>query len=133
MSAQIVFESPFATMWYHPESKIIHHKFHRNIYGQDYRDFFLLGTQTLKDHSAQKWLSDDQGNALAGPEELRWGIEVWFPKTIEAGWKFWAIVQNKNILGQIITDKLVKEYGAQGVEVRFFTDIADAFQWLESI
>jgi hypothetical protein len=133
MSSEIIFDSPYATLWYHPESNIIHHKFHKSIYGQDYRDFFLLGTQTLKEHGAQKWLSDDQGNSLAGNEELQWGKEVWFPKTIEAGWKYWAIVQNKNTLGQVITEKLVKEFGSHGIETRYFTDINEAMLWLESL
>jgi hypothetical protein len=133
MSAEIIYDSPYATLWYHPESKILHHKIHKSIYGQDYRDFFLLGTQTLKERGAQKWLSDDQGNSLAGKDELLWGKEVWFPKTIEAGWKFWAIVQHKNTLGQVVLEKLVKEFGSQGIEARYFTEIDEAFQWLENI
>ena len=133
MSIEIIYDSPFATLWYHPESKIVHHKFHKNVYGQDYRDFFLLGTRTLKEHSAQKWLSDDQGNSLAVKDDLLWGKEVWFPKTVEAGWKYWAIVQNNHVLGQVLTEKLVKEFGSQGIETRYFSDVDDALQWLENI
>ena len=133
MSAEIIYDSPYATLWYHPESKIVHHKFHKSIYDQDYRDFFLLGTQTLKEHSAQKWLSDDQTNTLSGKEEMIWGKEIWFPKTVEAGWKYWAIVQPKNVIGQINMRKLVKEFSAQGIETRFFISIDEAMKWLESL
>jgi len=36
------------------------------------------------------------------------GMNVWFPTTIQAGWKHWAIVQPKYIISQFNLEKVAK-------------------------
>jgi hypothetical protein len=60
MSVITIEQNDYATMYYHPESKIVHHEFHKFIYGDVFRAFLLKGTETMKKYGATKWLSDDR-------------------------------------------------------------------------
>ncbi|EKD88681.1 MAG: hypothetical protein ACD_34C00399G0007 [uncultured bacterium] len=135
MSAEIIYDSPFATLWYHPESKTIHHQTHPQ-HGtwqtEEFRKMMLLGSQTLADKGAQKWLSDDRDSNGTNKDEYQWGVEFWFPRTVKAGWKHWAIVQPKHIIAQLNMEKVVKDYKAQGINTMFFSDAEEAMNWLES-
>jgi hypothetical protein len=133
MSAEIIFESPSASMWFHSELKIIHHRINRYIHDDEFRDFMMLGTQTMKEKQANKWLSDDRNINVVNKADMDWGAEHWFPKTVEAGWKYWAIVNPKNVIGQLDLEMLAKRYGAMGIETRFFNGPDDALSWLESL
>lgn len=132
MSTEMIFDSPSGTIWYHSEEKIVHHKIHKYMYDQEFKDFLLLGTKTMKEKGAHKWLSDDQTNMAISKEHMEWGAREWFPKTIEAGWKYWAIVKPRNVIGQLDLEKMAKDYGSQGVEVRFFENSDEGFRWLAS-
>lgn len=136
MSVEIVYDSPFATLWYHPESKIIHHQTHPvngSWQPEEFRSMMLLGSQTLEEKGAQKWLSDDRYTIGASKDEFQWGVEFWFPRTVKAGWKHWAIVQPKHVISQLNLEKVVKDYKAQGINAMFFSDFDEAMQWLESV
>lgn len=135
MSAEIIFDSPFATLWYHPESKIIHHQTHPHQGAwlpEEFRNMMLLGSKTLTEKGADKWLSDDRNTLAANKEEFQWGAEFWFPETVKAGWKHWAIVQPKHIIAQLNLEKVVKDYKSQGINAMFFSDVDEAMQWLEN-
>ena len=131
MSTTTLYESNAVTVWYHPETKIVHHKIHKFVYGEEFHKFLLIGTETLKKNHAQKWLSDDRSNTVLRPEDMEWGAVNWFPQTIEAGWKYWAIVQPEKIIAQTNMKKLVEDYGKMGVVAKFFTDSDEAMKWLE--
>ena len=132
MPAVTILDTPFATLWYHPEKRIVHHQIHQFISGSVFRELLLAGTEVLVKNQAQKWLSDDRANAVLRPEDVEWSHEHWFPQTARAGWKYWAIVQPVKTVGQVTMKSLASTYGQYGITSKSFTDLADAMWWLES-
>jgi hypothetical protein len=127
-----ILDNAFATLWYHPEKKIVHHVIHKFIYGEEFKKLLLTGTETLKKNGAKKWLSNDKSNTVLRTEDTNWGQENWFPQTIQAGWKYWAIVQPAAAIAQMNMEKLVKLYSSMGITAKFFSDENEAMKWLES-
>ena len=80
----------------------------------------------------KKWLSDDRNNAALSKEDMEWTQTDWHPRTIATGWKYWAIVLPKNIIGQMNMDYIIKRAAAEGLTVRPFTDPDEAMEWLEN-
>src|SRR5262245_33432777 len=70
MAAVVVIDNPFATLWYHPEKRIVHHRIHQFISGNAFRELLLTGTEILTKNQATKWLSDDRMNAVLRPEDV---------------------------------------------------------------
>lgn len=132
MSAQIVLENEFITIWYYPDTKVVHHKVHKHLFGQSFRDALTLGTETLKKNKATKWLSDDRDNSVVNKEDEEWGKTVWFAETLKAGWKFWAIVQPAKILGQMNIKRIVETFSNAGIKAQFFSDPDEAMKWLQA-
>ncbi len=133
MSQILVLEDDVFTLWFHPEQKIVHHQIKKFIYGEELHKMLLKGMELMQKHHAQKWLSDDRGNPVLKKEDLEWGQVNWFPQTVKAGWKYWAIVQPKGTIGKATMDALAKQYAQGGVVARFFSDPDEAMQWLESV
>ncbi len=133
MSIEVIYDGPDATLWYHPEKKIIHHKIHRNFQGDKLRNFMILGSKTLAEKGAEKWLSDDRVELMLDKEAIEWSGENWFPTTQKAGWKYWAIVKPKHLISQISYEKIARNYTERGVTTRFFATVEEALSWLESL
>lgn len=133
MAAQVLIDNPYVTLWYHPETKILHHQMHKFIIESVFRDFLEAGTLALKQYGAQKWLSDDRKNPVLAQSLHEWARDHWFPKTRDAGWKYWAIVAPEEELGQWTMDRAVEDYKAQGIIARYFREPDEAMQWLRGV
>ncbi|MDY0092828.1 MAG: hypothetical protein RBT80_09025 [Candidatus Vecturithrix sp.] len=105
---------------------------HKYTYGQSFRDALMAGAEAMKTYGAHKWLSDDKNNPVLNPEDQQWGIEVWEPQVIAAGWRYWAIVQPEHVIAKWRMAKLAEMYSKKGITVQLFSDPEEAMQWLES-
>ena len=128
----LLIDNDSASLWYHPEKQIVHHQFHKFIYGREFQDVLLAGMELLQKNKARKWLSDDRAMPVLRPEDMEWAQTMWLPQMVQAGWKYWAIVQPENVIGQMNMERIVKEYLAAGIAAKYFSDPDEAMTWLES-
>lgn len=132
MTPITVIDNEYVTMYYYPDKKLVHHIFHQPLSGDDFRHVLSTGTDLLREHGAQKWLSDDRENMALTPEDSEWGLTVWFANTKETGWKYWALVVPLGLEAQMSLTKAVQRSCEMGVLTRLFTDPDEAMAWLES-
>ena len=132
MSKVTVIDTNLVSLWYYPDTKIVHHQIKQFISGQPFREFLMAGTDLMRKHGADKWLSDDRDCPVVRPEDIDWGDAHWFPETAACGWKYWAIVQPAKAVGQMMIKDLANKYAKHGVTSQWFTDPRDAMWWLES-
>ena len=133
METQVILENEYATLWYRPQGKIVHHQFHKFIHGNTFREVLDRGLDAFKTYGAHKWLSDDRHNSTLTKEDGEWAIMDWSNRVIDAGWKYWAVVLPDRKIGQTNLNMFMKEYIARGLEVRVFEDPDEARRWLESV
>ncbi|HWO17501.1 MAG TPA: hypothetical protein VNO30_01955 [Kofleriaceae bacterium] len=128
-----VVDNSLISVWVYPEQRLIHHQMKRFCFGNDFREALTRGVEAMQQYGATKWLSDDRANSALPPDDGQWGTEVWFPRAKAAGWKHWAIVQPRKILGQTNMDRFARQFGDQGINARMFTDPDEALRWLEAL
>ncbi len=133
MSIIEILKNDQITVYFHEEDKIIHHVCHKQISGQPYRDAFFAGTDTLIKYKAIKWLSDDRMNPMVCPDDQKWLAEVWTPKILQAGWKYWGLVMPQEALGQMRMTLACQIYSKLGVTLNTFEDPIKALVWLKMI
>ena len=128
----IILDTPQITVQYHPEGKIIHHEMHDYTHGKDLRDGLMAGVEAMKKYGATKWLSDDRKNVVLNLDDRQWGEDVWLPAVIEAGWKYWALVEPEKALARARMEERAEVFKKRGVTVRSSTDPDEAMKWLKS-
>jgi len=121
------------TLWFHPDSKIIHHHIKKYCYGDTLRTLLNKGIEELIKNSGTKWLSDDRNNNSLTQSDTEWVNTDWFPRCIKAGWKFWAIVLPEKTIGRMNMKGFVSQFAAAGVTTLVFSDPDEALQWLVAI
>jgi hypothetical protein len=131
MPPETIIENEFVTLLYYPESKIIHHRFHKPTFGKTFRSALMQGLKILKQHHARKWLSDDRENSALGSENTDWSQTIWAPQARAAGWNCWAVVLPKELIGQMNMKQFIELNSEKGVSVCVFSDPAQALVWLE--
>jgi hypothetical protein len=133
MNRIAILENEGMSLWYYPDTKIVHHQFHIPVSGKRFRETLMAGTEVLKKNNARKWLSDDRAyTEPLPPEDMEWGFQEWGPKNVLAGWRFWAIVLPPSFIGQMSLTKIEKTYSSIGVVAKVFTEPDEAMSWLEA-
>jgi hypothetical protein len=133
MSEITVLNNDFATLKYHLEAGIVHHIFHKAISGPEFRNVLNMGLEVFKKYGAGKWLSDDRGNAPLPADDIAWSKVEWFPRVVEAGWKYWALVVPEDALVRMNLMQVTDSYSAAGIRVMVFGNPDDAMKWLEKL
>jgi hypothetical protein len=127
-----IVDNDMIAVWVYPERRIIHHQMKSFCYGEKFYQALMKGAEALQQHRASKWLSDNRLNGALPAEDAEWTEKNWFPKVKAAGWKHWAVVQPEKIIGQINMSRFIKKYSQQGINARMFTDLDEAFRWLDA-
>ncbi|HLY24761.1 MAG TPA: hypothetical protein VKQ72_00385 [Aggregatilineales bacterium] len=132
MSTTTIIDNESVTLWYHTDKKIVHHQFHKAIYGDDFRELLNKGLEIFKKNGAGKWLSDDRKNSTLPASDTEWAQKDWFPRVFQAGWKYWAIVLPDKVFGKMNMQQFINAYAKQGLTIEVFGDPDEALKWLES-
>jgi hypothetical protein len=128
---EVLIDNEYATLCVHPEKKVIHHIFHKFVYGDIFKEVLTKGADAFIQHECTKWLSDDRGNSAIPKQDIEWGQVHWEPRILKKGWKFWALVMPETATGKMNMRKVVDHYQTIGVTVQTFTNPIDAMNWLE--
>ncbi len=127
-----IIDNEYMGLWFHPVSKIVHHKIKATLPKGEFERLLSTGAEYMEKHRAEKWLSDDSNLVVLTQEENKWGDTVWAPRVIKAGFKYWAVVLPTSAVGSLQVKRFIKEYRDRGVTVEAFDSVEDAINWLNS-
>lgn len=135
MSNIVIYNSEYITVEYLPEKKLIYHVIHQPM--SDQLDIFKAalnaGTEALERYKLTKWLSDDRKNDSLTDEGSKWAFGDWQPRTLKAGWKYWANVVPEDLAAAGTLIPVIDILFELGLRMRVFTSIEEATKWLDTI
>jgi hypothetical protein len=126
-----ILENEFATVKVYPEKKIIHHQFHKFVFGDAFKEVMLKAANAFQANRCTKWLSDDRGNSSLLKADTDWAYAVWEPKVLASGWKYWAMILPQKLIGQMNIKQISARYVEKGINFKVFSEPSEALAWLE--
>jgi len=130
---RVLFEHELISVWYHSDTRVVHHEVHKRIGSRDghiFRQALTCGLDALRTYGGEKWLSDDRSISVLSPDEELWGRDVWFPSAIRAGWKYWAVVRPEKAVSELFMARIAGLVADRGVMVGLFATPAEGLDWL---
>ena len=128
----ILHESKNARVEWFEQEKVILKRFSGFITGDEMRVAFDAGYKQLQKANGEKWLSDNRDLPVYKQEDVDWINEDWFPRMLEAGWRYWALVEPKSHVGTM-TMKKFRFYVDEGIILKVFATVEEAFSWLATV
>jgi len=133
MATITALSNDYCDLLFHEEEKIVHHIYKPPMDSDHLAELLSAGTDLMEKYGAVKWLSDNRLLANAFSDEVAtWVNNVWLPRTIKAGWKFWAMVVPESLIGQADHVKYVESFYDKGIWVTVYTDLESAMDWIVS-
>lgn len=131
MSRIVIVTNEYITVEYLSDKKIIYHTVHKPIPDQPLKDALNAGSDALEKYGVCKWLSDDRKNGPVSEEIAAWGREDWNPRTIAAGWKYWANVVPEELASAGALSPIIEALHPLGLRMQVFINLEDAIAWLD--
>jgi hypothetical protein len=129
---RLILQTEAVRLWYHAASGIVHHRLETVPDSESFRALLLAGAELLERERAQKWLSDDRKNLVVRDPDSEWARQVWLPRVLRSGFKFWAIVLPTAAIGKLNMRRFAAEYSKIGLNVNAVDSPETAFDWLRS-
>jgi hypothetical protein len=132
---KVLYNSEYITVEYWSDKNLIYHVIHQPIASQleMFKEALDSGTATLTEHKVTKWLSDDRKNGPLSQEGNEWAFGNWQPRTIQAGWKYWAAVVPQDLVAAGTLVPVIDNLYQLGLRMMVFTDVDKAVEWLDKM
>lgn len=126
-----VISNRYFDLFFYEREKIIHHVYKPPMSSAQLKDQLTTGTQLLRESGATKWISDNrQVVNTFDAETTDWVNNVWLPETVEAGWKYWALIVPEAVAASTDHIKFVESFYNSGVWVTVWTNFEEAYEWI---
>ncbi|MEP7289868.1 MAG: hypothetical protein ABI947_29305 [Chloroflexota bacterium] len=135
MSNIVLYDSKYITVEYWPDKKLIYHTIHQPMSEQlpVFKEALDIGTDALQKYKVSKWLSDDRKNDALTKEGNEWSFNDWQPRTIKAGWKYWAAIVPEELIAAGTLMPVMDILFDLGLRMMVFTDMEKAVAWLDKV
>ncbi len=133
MSQIILLDNEYITTVYVPDKDMIYHTVHQHITGPNLWEALKIGSDALIENGAYKWLSDDRKNGPLSPEDIEWSAVNFQPRTIEGGWKYWAIVVPEAVIAAGALVSTMEALYELGLRMMTFSSVEAAEEWLDNV
>jgi hypothetical protein len=135
MSKVAIYTTEYITVEYWPDNKLIAHTIHQPMSSQlaTFKEALNLGTEALIKYKVSKWLSDDRNNDPLTKEGNEWAFGDWQPRTLQAGWKYWAAVVPQDLAAAGTLVPVVNHLFTLGLRMMVFTNTEAAVKWLDQL
>ena len=120
MSTVTVFDDEYMSLWYYPETGIVHHRMKGYLPPGGFRKPLNASAELLETHRATKYVSDDRANVVVDPDDTEWADDHWYPRVAKAGLKHWALVMPSTVVGTLQGKSILETRRRQGLDVEGF-------------
>ncbi|HEX2908305.1 MAG TPA: hypothetical protein VHO69_15645 [Phototrophicaceae bacterium] len=130
-----LYDSDYITVEYWPDKALIYHTIHQPMSNHlaEFKEALNAGTDALQKYKVRKWLSDDRKNDSLTPEGNDWSLNEWQPRTIKAGWQYWAMVVPEDLAAAGTLMPVIDILFELGLRMMVFTNREQAIAWLDKI
>jgi len=135
MSKITIYDSEYITVEYWEHKKSIYHTIHQPISAQleIFKEALNAGTDALQKYQIHKWLSDDRKNDPLTQAGNEWSFSEWQPRTLKAGWKYWAAVVPQSLVAAGTLMPAMEELFKLGLRMMVFASVEEAIVWLDQM
>tara|TARA_B100001989_G_C24244521_1_gene319013 strand:+ start:180 stop:578 length:399 start_codon:yes stop_codon:yes gene_type:complete len=127
-----ILDTEFALMTHDAGSKMLYHEIRRPLRPGELRTLLSAGLDVVKRGQATRWLSNDLGNGVLPTADAQWAQTQFSPEAVQAGWKFWAIIQPEGAIGKLQMKRFIQDNADIGLTVEIFADQHAAKEWLKA-
>jgi len=130
---ELVYEDESGLVHWDDKAQCVEVETKQHVSSEAFRSVLETILGMIKERNARKFLIDMTKMDRIESEDLLWVETDWFPRCLQAGVVFVAIVMPESVASLMMVDKAVERLSPYAISEcieRFFNDVDDAREWL---
>ena len=129
-SLMVYFNEKFLSIEYDEKLNCVLMNWKSYASNTDYRKGLEKGLELAKEKNLTKWVTDQTNMSGIKKEEQIWAYQDWFPRVMESGIKYMAIIIPENPLTQFTVNNILKHVDLSRIQIQFFERLTKAKKWI---
>lgn len=134
---EVHFENDYVTLYWNPGLRAVGTWFRPAPFGDGWDGVNTIraalegGLELIERHGATRWIADTREMAVMPAEAQRYAADDWWPRALDAGFRWLAILLPKSSMAKLAIDESTAP-SAQNPdsETRYFASVEAAKEWL---
>ena len=129
----LLFDEPFCKIYFHHTIQAVHLDWHGQATTQQFQEACEFSLNLLVARKARKMIADNSKVSTVSEENQYWLIENWFPRAIEEGFQYSAVILSNKEIVKSALQLIVSKISTNHVIVNNFYELDQAKKWLEKV
>jgi len=136
---ELHFETPYVILYWDARNGWVGSRWKRIALGDNWQGFELMqelldrGLDLMQAKGSSRWLGDTRESPVITPETQRWTNAVWWPRALDSGFRWLALIVPRSTLAQMAIEQSTRWSQQDGrSELRYFETREAAKEWLAS-
>ena len=129
-SVTLLFDKPFCRVYFHSDLHVVHLDWNGYATPEQFMEACDFSLNVLVERKATKMIADNSKVSVVSAENQRWLIEDWFPRAVEEGFQYSAVIQSNRDTVKSALQLIVSQISNKHVIVQYFDGLSPAKAWL---
>ena len=125
-------DTPYLTVHWNEEIKCVWMEWKKFVKGAGFRNGLDKGLELIIAKESSKWLADLTRLKVVDMEDQEWSNNDWFPRAIEGGIQWMAIVVPEDIFAKMSVNSIMEKVPTMQLTVHYFDSLHEAEDWLRA-
>lgn len=129
----MLFDRPYCKIYFHSDIEAIHLDWDAQATSTQFIEACNFSLDLLIKRKVRKMIADNSKVSTVSVENQNWLIEDWFPRAVEEGFQYSAVIQSDKEAVKSALQLIVSKISNKLVVVQNFNDLSSAKAWLAKI
>ncbi len=127
------YDKAYCRIYFHNDVRAVHLDWNGQATPAQFREACNFSLQLLIEKQAIKMVADNSKVITVSVENQNWLIEDWFPRAVEEGFQYSAVIQSDKVSVQSALQLIVSKISNKLVVVQYFNHLNTAKDWLSQV
>lgn len=130
--AELFYTSPACDIYYNPAINAVQTRWTGLfVHGIEFREIHDEMIRLLKLKQSDTIIADASKMQIITPDDHEWILNNWYPRALEAGFRFQALIVSKGSFAEYSIRSLVEEYDHNRIQTISFHNYEEACDWIQ--
>ncbi len=129
----LTFDTAFCKIFYYDDIKTVHIEWGKFAKKEQFIEACNFSLELMSKNNASKMIADNSNAAVVAVENQNWLTENWFPRALEKGFRYSAVVLSNDAFIKYAVKKIENKINNKLFIVQYFDSVDNAKAWLASV
>jgi hypothetical protein len=129
----LTFDKPFCKIYYYEDIKTVHIDWGKFAKKEQFIEACDFSLELLSKNKVSKMIADNSKASVVAVENQNWLTENWFPRALEKGFRYSAVVLSDDTFIKYAVKKIENKINDELFVVQYFNSVDNAREWLRSV